>query len=224
MLPDDGVNRYVWGPNGLAYAVDKTAADRPYVCHADEQGSVRAITQGDVAAGQSATVLQTYRYDEFENILTSTSSGLLPGNTFGYTGEQSDSVRNAGNLINLRSRLHSPDLGRFLQRDRFVGSLVRPQSLNRYAYVENNPLKFTDPTGRSAAVYVDKETAAQRRRRGPKKPIHHHTASPGPAAHAHHWLDGVSDNGADHSGCNATRRGHGYAHTHTTRAVITTEL
>jgi hypothetical protein len=41
-------------------------------------------------------------------------------------------------------------LGRFLSVDPVIGkSAVRsPQLWNRYAYVGNNPLKFTDPTGR----------------------------------------------------------------------------
>src|SRR5262249_44516493 len=49
--------------------------------------------------------------------------------------------------IYLRARHYSPALGRFLQRDTFGGFAARPQSLNRYAYAENNPARFTDPSG-----------------------------------------------------------------------------
>src|SRR5262249_17394751 len=37
--------------------------------------------------------------------------------------------------------------GRFVTADPTVPSPLRTQSWNRYAYVENNPLKFTDPSG-----------------------------------------------------------------------------
>ena len=38
-------------------------------------------------------------------------------------------------------------LGRFSQPDPIVPEPGNPQSLNRYAYARNNPLKYTDPTG-----------------------------------------------------------------------------
>jgi len=38
-------------------------------------------------------------------------------------------------------------LGRFLSADTIVPSPGNPQSLNRYAYTLNNPVKYTDPTG-----------------------------------------------------------------------------
>jgi len=38
-------------------------------------------------------------------------------------------------------------LGRFLSADTIVPSPGNPQSLNRYAYVYNNPLRFADPSG-----------------------------------------------------------------------------
>ncbi len=38
-------------------------------------------------------------------------------------------------------------LGRFTQPDPLVPEPGNPQSLNRYAYVTNNPLRFVDPTG-----------------------------------------------------------------------------
>lgn len=45
------------------------------------------------------------------------------------------------------ARYFGSSMGRFLSPDPLGGSLVNPQSLNRYAYAFNNPLRFTDPTG-----------------------------------------------------------------------------
>ena len=40
-----------------------------------------------------------------------------------------------------------PFIGRFLQPDTIVPDPANPQSLNRYSYVYNNPMAYTDPTG-----------------------------------------------------------------------------
>lgn len=48
--------------------------------------------------------------------------------------------------------LSSPQ-GRFTSPDPLGGSLADPQTLNKYAYVRNNPLRFTDPTG----LYICKD-------------------------------------------------------------------
>ncbi|MDP2326418.1 MAG: RHS repeat-associated core domain-containing protein, partial [Gammaproteobacteria bacterium] len=62
----------------------------------------------------------------------------------GYTGHrQLDGVR----LIHMNGRVQNPAWGRMLSPDPVVGDLTRPQSLNAYSYVMNNPLSFTDPTG-----------------------------------------------------------------------------
>jgi len=45
------------------------------------------------------------------------------------------------------ARWYDSSLGRFIQADTIVPSPGNPQSLNRYAYVLNNPLRYTDPTG-----------------------------------------------------------------------------
>lgn len=62
----------------------------------------------------------------------------------GYTGhEHLDSV----GLIHMNGRVYDPELGRFLSPDPFVQAPRNTQSYNRYSYVFNNPLSFTDPTG-----------------------------------------------------------------------------
>jgi len=45
------------------------------------------------------------------------------------------------------ARFYSPKLGRFLSPDTIVPPMAGSQSLNRYSYVMNNSLNYTDPTG-----------------------------------------------------------------------------
>ena len=40
-----------------------------------------------------------------------------------------------------------PGIGRFLSADTIVPDTANPQSFNRYSYVYNNPVKYTDPSG-----------------------------------------------------------------------------
>ncbi|WP_344939212.1 RHS repeat-associated core domain-containing protein, partial [Zhongshania borealis] len=44
-------------------------------------------------------------------------------------------------------RVYDAEIGRFLSADPFVGDSTNLQALNRYSYVENNPLSYTDPSG-----------------------------------------------------------------------------
>jgi RHS repeat-associated protein len=68
----------------------------------------------------------------------------LPKTTRGYTGhEQVDTV----GLVHMNGRVYDPWKGRFVQADPFIQDPYDTQSLNRYAYVFNNPLTNTDPTG-----------------------------------------------------------------------------
>ena len=42
---------------------------------------------------------------------------------------------------------YEPGIGRFLSPDSTAPDLLNPQSLNKYSYCFNNPLKYNDPTG-----------------------------------------------------------------------------
>jgi hypothetical protein len=47
----------------------------------------------------------------------------------------------------MNARLYDPTLARMLSPDNLVGDPTNSQAYNRYSYVWNNPLKYTDPTG-----------------------------------------------------------------------------
>ena len=45
------------------------------------------------------------------------------------------------------ARSYDLALGRFIQADSTAPDATNPQNLNRYSYVVNNPVRYTDPTG-----------------------------------------------------------------------------
>ena len=49
----------------------------------------------------------------------------------------------------MRARYYNPDICRFVNQDTEKGSLSSSASLNRYAYVQGNPVTQTDPFGLS---------------------------------------------------------------------------
>jgi RHS repeat-associated protein len=127
--------------------------------HRDYQGSIVAITD---AAG---AVVEKRLFDAWGAILKvqDGAGNTLAGLTVldrGYTGhEHLESV----GLINMNGRLYDPKLHRFLQPDNFVQQPENTQNYNRYAYVLNNPLKYTDPSGEmliGAAVLIGAAIAA----------------------------------------------------------------
>ena len=71
------------------------------------------------------------------------SDGTLPTDRQ-FTGQRLE----AGlGLYDYRARYYDPAIGRFTQPDTVVPGPGHPQSLNRYSYVDNNPLRYADPSG-----------------------------------------------------------------------------
>ncbi len=101
----------------------------------DGHGSVRLLTD---AAG---AVTDTYDYDAFGNLLSST--GLTP-NHYRFAGEQFDF--DLGLYYN-RARYLNVSTGRFWTQDTFEGFDQEPLSLHKYLYASADPVDLTDPTG-----------------------------------------------------------------------------
>jgi len=56
-------------------------------------------------------------------------------------------MSDANDLYYMRARFYSPDLCRFINQDILLGGIENGQSLNRYAYVMGDPIKYNDPFG-----------------------------------------------------------------------------
>ena len=65
------------------------------------------------------------------------------GNPFAYNGEARDDT----GLDYLRARYYDSQGGTFLTEDSYPGETTDPLSQNRYSYVQNNPVNYTDPSG-----------------------------------------------------------------------------
>jgi RHS repeat-associated protein len=112
----------------------------------DGQGSVTSLSSVEQGASSLvARVAARYEYNPWGEIV---SGGATSVNQFAYTGQRLDGETGLMPLGN-GERYYSPGLGRFIQQDSWTGLATMAQSMNRYTYVHNNPLRFTDPTGHS---------------------------------------------------------------------------
>ncbi len=71
-----------------------------------------------------------------------------------FIGQRSEEA-GLGSLYGYGARFYSPALGRFLSADTIVPQPGNPQSLNRYPYVRNNPLRLVDPSGMAECAAGD---------------------------------------------------------------------
>jgi RHS repeat-associated protein len=101
----------------------------------DGHGSVRYLTSS------TATVTDTYDFDAFGNLISST--GSTPNNYL-FAGEQFDSA--LGIYYN-RARYYDQRIGRFWTMDTLEGSIDEPLSLHHYVYASGNPPNRRDPSG-----------------------------------------------------------------------------
>lgn len=125
---------YVYGNGRLLWMVENT---NTYFYHFDKVGHTRAITD------ENANLVQRYGMDIFGGFLNKETEFEQP---FIFMGEYGV-VQDVEGLINVRKRYYSTQSFRFMQRDPYPWNIYNTQSINRYTYALNNPLKWIDPTG-----------------------------------------------------------------------------
>ena len=101
----------------------------------DHLGSASVVTDA------SGNVLGEQRYYPFGE--TRVTTGTIYTDRL-FTGQRE--MAGLG-IYHFNARFYSPKLGRFLSADSIIPGAANPQAHNRYSYVANNPLRYTDPTG-----------------------------------------------------------------------------
>ncbi|HEM3488581.1 TPA: RHS repeat-associated core domain-containing protein [Streptococcus suis] len=122
---------YVYGNGRATYTNESTGDSYHYLT--SQSGSVTGLTQNGQAVASSSYAL----YGETKQTTDTT------GNPFAYNGE----ARDITGLDYLRARYYDNQAGTFLTADSYQGSQTDPLSQNLYAYVQNNPANYTDPSG-----------------------------------------------------------------------------
>ena len=56
----------------------------------------------------------------------------------------------------MRQRYYNTEIKRFINQDILTGSIGDSQSLNRYAYVQGNPVSYSDPFGLSPSERLER--------------------------------------------------------------------
>ena len=147
--PGTGTGQYRRTIGGVLIATffQSTGVTQQRYLHRDHLGSIVAISDetGQVVTwmafdpwGLRRNADAWHPWNEPPSVYLNAMLAITPR---GYTGHEH--VDSAG-IIHMNGRIYDPVLGRFLQADPFVEDST---TLNRYTYVHNNPLAYTDPSG-----------------------------------------------------------------------------
>lgn len=122
--------RYVYAGSQLLATIASGAATYHYPDHLSSRLETNA----------SGTVTRTFGHLPFGENWYETGTAIKQK----FTSYERDSE---SGLDYAMFRYDSSRLGRFMTADPLAGSAADPQSLNRYAYVGNDPVNFVDPLG-----------------------------------------------------------------------------
>jgi RHS repeat-associated protein len=128
------------GPSGSLSSV--TSASGVATVGLDRHGDLTHLFDSN-----AATVSSTGLYEPYGK--QSTLSGVAPvANRLGFQGDWTDPL--TGDVL-MGARWYNPTTGSFRTRDTYAGKPTNPVTQNRTAYGNNNPMSFSDPSGRNAA-------------------------------------------------------------------------
>ncbi|MFJ5016261.1 RHS repeat domain-containing protein [Streptomyces griseoluteus] len=127
---------YRYDPLGQPTAT-ATGAGSLFYYHHDTQGSPVDVT------GNTGTLYQRWSYDSFGTRVLATATSGAPASTPSYTGARYETT--TGNL-DLHARQYNTGTGRFTRPDPATRDQATPY-VSPYAYADNAPTLYTDPSG-----------------------------------------------------------------------------
>jgi len=132
---------------GLRSVTGSSARYDAYIT--DHLGSVAVIANNGVVPSWGHLSYDPWGKSRNSNGTDDTSCTSFPtqSTTMGDRGFTGHEEMTSVCLVNANARIYNPTIGRFLSADPTVQEPLNPQDLNRYSYVHNNPLSFTDPSG-----------------------------------------------------------------------------
>lgn len=158
-----GTSSLAFGPGGLSLdglgqvqSASLAQTTSIYYLHQDPQGTTELVTDAG-KPGRVGGVVERRSYEAFGRLRSNDwATGVTPPaagrRNVGFTGHTEDEETG---LTSMGGRVYSPGTGRFMTPDPYVQAPTNSQSLNRYAYVWNNPLTNVDPSGFSTRTALD---------------------------------------------------------------------
>ncbi len=131
--PDGSQTYYVYGL-GL---ISQTKGNETLYYHYDLRGSTIALSD------QNGNITDRFAYTPYGKLINHTGAHTTP---FLFVGKHGV-MKEANNLYYMRARYYHDTLRRFVNRDTLLGEVGDFGSLNRFGYVEGNPLVRIDPNG-----------------------------------------------------------------------------
>ncbi len=111
--------------------------------HFDLRGSTVALSD---AAGN---VVEQFQYSPFGGLVSHNPTDV--DTPFLYNGRDGVMTDDTG-LYYMRARFYNPEIRRFVNRDVLLGGVADGLSLNRFAYVTGEPVRFVDPLGLGPSI------------------------------------------------------------------------
>jgi len=136
--------RYMYaGSMRVASVVKNGNAVNTYYYHSDHLGSSSIMTD------ESGNKAETVSYKPWGEAAKDPASTF--DTAYKFTGQILDDYTG---LYYYGARYYDPVLRRFISPDTIVRAMYDPQSLNRYAYCQNNPVLYNDPSGHCPLIFA----------------------------------------------------------------------
>ncbi len=109
--------------------------------HFNNIGSTEAVTDID------GKIVEKFAYGPYGELLSANECGIM----YLYNGEYGVATDENG-LYYMRARYYNSEIKRFVNQDVLTGTISDSPTMNRYAYVNGNPISLADPFGLSPSI------------------------------------------------------------------------